>query len=95
MKETVADDLKLAQVYVRAGKDIYLAYGADFMMTRMYTSLREIMLTWIAVYAIERAPVWYAALYPLGAATVAFIMLRSAFRGRRIEWRGRVYRAQK
>ena len=32
-------------------------------------------------------------LYPLGAMMVAFIMLRSAWRGgRRVEWRGRVYR---
>jgi len=52
------------------------------------------LLTWIIIYAAEGAPVWYALLYPLGAAMVAFIMLRSAIRGRRlVEWRGRVYRA--
>lgn len=152
VKDTVADDLRLAQVYVRANKDIFLAYATNFMATRMYASLREIvagwsknlasgvpfmappirwvrallpyfmwipslfwlippvvwlmtgwqaaalatlisLITWIALYAIERAPVWYAALYPLGAAMVAFIMLRSAVRGRRIEWRGRIYSA--
>jgi len=38
-------------------------------------------LTWIVVYAHERAPVWYALLYPLGSAVVAFITLRSAWRG--------------
>ena len=150
VKDTVADDLRLAQVFVRAGKDIFLAYAIEFMTTRMYASLREIvagwsknlasgvpfmappirwvrallpyfmwipslfwlapplvwlatgwqaaalatlisLVTWIVLYAIERAPVWYAALYPLGAAIVAFIMLRSAWRGRRIEWRGRTY----
>jgi len=32
------------------------------------------LLTWIVVYAHERAPVWYALLYPLGSAVVAFIM---------------------
>ena len=48
----------------------------------------------VAVYAGERAPVWYAFLYPLGSAVVGFIMLRSAWRGRRlIEWRGRSYSA--
>ncbi|HKA59921.1 MAG TPA: glycosyltransferase, partial [Gemmatimonadales bacterium] len=152
VKETVAEDLHLAQAYVQSGKDIFLAYAPDLMTTRMYGSLREIiagwtknlasgvsymmppvrwiraiapylmwtpslfwlappalwlttgwhfaavatllsLLTWIGVYAIERAPVWYAALYPLGAAVVAFIMLRSAWRGRRIEWRGRTYTA--
>ena len=152
VKDTVADDLRLAQAYVRAGKDIFLAYGTEFMATRMYASLREIvagwsknlasgvpfmappirwvrallpyfmwipslfwfvpplvwlmtgwqaaalatlfsLVTWIALYAIERAPIWYAALYPLGAAIVAFIMLRSAWRGQSIEWRGRTYAA--
>ena len=52
------------------------------------------LLTWIIIYAGERGPIWYALLYPLGAGVVAFIMLRSAVRGRRlIEWRGRSYRA--
>jgi hypothetical protein len=143
----------LAQNYVRAGKDIFIAQAREFMTTRMYGSLREIiagwsknlasgaplmappiavvraalpylmwlpalfwlaapilwlatgwhwaaiatgvsLLTWIAVYATERGPVWYALLYPLGAAVVALIMIRSAWRGRRlIEWRGRSYRA--
>src|SRR6266568_4664073 len=153
VKGTVTDDLLLAQAYVRAGKDIFIAEARAFMATRMYASLREILagwtknlasgapltappiavvrrvlpylmwlpalfwlappvlwlatgwhwaaiataaslLTWIAVYAGERAPVWYAFLYPLGSAVVGFIMLRSAWRGRRlIEWRGRSYRA--
>src|SRR4051812_36869747 len=151
VKDTVTDDLRLAQIYVRAGKDIFLAHATEFMSTRMYASLSEIiagwsknlatgvphmmppvrwiralapylmwipslfwlappvvwlatgwhvaalasilaLLTWIVVCAIDRAPVWYAALYPLGAALVAFIMLRSAWRGRRIDWRGRSYR---
>jgi len=46
------------------------------------------------VYWAEGAPLRYALLYPLGAAMVAYIMIRSAIRGgRRVEWRGRVYRA--
>jgi chlorobactene glucosyltransferase len=152
VKNTVADDLALAQAYVRAGKDIFLAHAQEFMTTRMYGSLREIiagwsknlatgaplmappipfvrallpylmwipalfwiappvvwlatgwdfvaiatvvsLVTWVLIYAAERAPPWYALLYPLGAAIVAFIMLRSAWRGRGlVEWRGRVYR---
>jgi len=154
VRHSIADDLALAQNYVRSGKDIFLAHAPEFMATRMYGSLREIiagwsknlalgaplmmppipfvrallpyvmwmpalawvappvvwlltggfgfaaiativsLLTWIIIYAAEGAPVWYALLYPLGAAMVAFIMLRSAIRGRRlVEWRGRVYRA--
>jgi chlorobactene glucosyltransferase len=154
VKQTIVDDLALAQAYVRGGKDIFLAHAQEFMTTRMYGSLREIiagwtknlalgaplmmppvrpirallpyvmwlpalawvvppivwlasghwgfaaiatlasLLTWIVIYAGERAPLWYAILYPIGAAFVGFIMLRSAWRGRRrIEWRGRIYRA--
>jgi chlorobactene glucosyltransferase len=151
VRHAVVDDLLLAQAYVRAGKDIFLAHAEEFMTTRMYGSLREIvagwsknlavgvplmmpplrvvravvpylmwlpalfwivpplawlltswefariatiasLVTWIALYAIQRVPVWYATLYPIGAAVVAFIMLRSSVRGHRIiEWRGRVY----
>jgi chlorobactene glucosyltransferase len=152
VKDTVTDDVLLAQVYVRAGKDIFLAHATEFMATRMYGSLREILagwtknlaqgaplmappipllraalpylmwmpalfwiappvvwvltgwsaamiatlvalVTWVAIYAINRAPAWYAVLYPLGAAIVAFIMIRSALRRGKIEWRGRMYRA--
>jgi chlorobactene glucosyltransferase len=153
VKNTVADDLALAQAYVRAGKDIFLTHAQEFMTTRMYGSLREIiagwsknlasgaplmappvpfvrtllpflmwmpalfwiappvawivtgweftaiatlvsLVTWLMIYAVERVPPWYALLYPLGAGIVAFIMLRSALRGKRhVEWRGRVYRA--
>jgi chlorobactene glucosyltransferase len=152
VKDTVADDLMLAQAYVRSGKDIFLAHAPEFMATRMYGSLREIiagwtknlalgaphmmppiplvravapyfmwvpalfwiappvawlvagwsfaaiatvisLLIWIAIYIAERGPVQYALLYPLGAAVVALIMIRSAIRGsRKVEWRGRVYR---
>lgn len=153
VRGTVTDDLLLAQAYVRAGKDIFIVQAREFMTTRMYASLREILagwtknlasgaplmappiklvravmpylmwlpalfwlappilwltagwkfaviatvascIAWIVVYAVERAPVWYALLYPIGATVVAFIMLRSAWRGsRRIEWRGRTYSA--
>jgi chlorobactene glucosyltransferase len=150
VRDTVADDLRLAQSYVRAGKDIFLVYATEFMTTRMYASLREIvagwsknlasgvpfmappipwfravvpyimwlpslfwlapplvwlatgspaaaiatlisLVIWIVEYAMQRVPVRYAALFPLGAAVVAFIMLRSAWRGPHIEWRGRTY----
>jgi len=152
VKNSVADDVMLAQTYVRRGLDIFLAHAPDDMTTRMYGSLREIvagwsknlalgaplmmppvrwirtllpylmwmpallwlappilwiafgweftaiataasLLTWIGIYAGERAPVQYALLYPLGAGMVAFIMMRSAWRGnRKVEWRGRTYR---
>lgn len=152
VKSSVADDLMLAQAYIRHGLDIFLAHAPHDMRTRMYGSLREIvagwsknlalgaplmappvpwlrallpyvmwipallwvappvlwaaygwdfaaiatvasLITWIGIYAGERAPVYYALLYPLGAVMVAFIMIRSAWRGKRkVEWRGRTYR---
>src|SRR2546428_6694974 len=39
------------------------------------------LVIWVVVYWAEGAPVRYALLYPLGAAMVAGIMLRSAWRG--------------
>jgi len=49
---------------------------------------------WVAVYRAEGAPWAYALLYPFGAAMVAGIMLRSAWRGgRKVAWRGRIYSA--
>jgi len=152
VKHSVADDLMLAQTYVRHGRDIFLALAVEYMQTRMYGSLREILegwtknlalgaplmappvpwiralfpyvmwmpallwigppiawalfgwdfaaiatvaslITWMGIYAGERAPVQYALLYPLGAGMVAFIMMRSAWRGgRTVEWKGRTYR---
>lgn len=153
VKHSVADDLMLAQTYVRHGRDIFVALAVEYMQTRMYGSLREILegwtknlalgaplmappvpwiralfpyvmwmpallwvappvlwaaygwdfaaiatvaslATWIGIYAGERGPVQYALLYPLGAVMVAFIMMRSAWRGnRKVEWRGRTYRS--
>lgn len=152
VKESVAEDMALAQTYVRHDLDIFLAHGAEYMNTRMYRSLAGIvegwsknlalgvplmfppialvrraapylmwlpalcwilppllwlvygwtwaaltialsLVIWLAVYWAEAAPLGYALLYPLGAAMVAYIMLRSAWRGtRKVEWRGRLYR---
>lgn len=152
VKDTVADDVALAQACVRHERDIFLAHAPEFMSTRMYRSLHDIiggwsknlalgapmmtppipvvrravpyliwlpslfwvlppvvwavagvdaamiatlvsLVTWIEVYRQERAPIGYALLYPVGAVLVAYIMIRSAWRGaRKVEWRGRLYR---
>jgi len=151
VKQSVAEDVALAQAYVRHHLDIFLTHGFQFMSTRMYRSLGEIvqgwsknlalgvplmfppipllrraapylmwlpalcwivpplvwalyasrwaavttaisLVIWVVVYWAEGAPVRYALLYPLGAAMVAGIMLRSAWRANKVEWRGRVYR---
>ncbi len=152
VRSTVTEDVALAQAYARAGRDIFLVHAVEFMATRMYKSLAEIvegwsknlalgvplmlppiavvrrlapyvmwlpvlawvvppivwaltgspvaaattvisLLIWAEVYRREGAPLWYVLLYPLGAMMVAYLMLLSAWRGgRRVEWRGRVYR---
>ena len=150
VKDTVADDLALAQAYIKSDRDIFLVHAFPYMTTRMYTNLREIFegwsknlasgapqmmppiklvraafpwvmwvpslvwlvppvilaatgaLPWLVVVLLslaiwgfisfnEKVPVWYALLYPLGAGVMIAIMLRSAVRGRHIEWKGRVY----
>jgi len=150
VRESVVEDMALAQVYVRHHLDIFLTYGEQYMSTRMYRDLGGIvagwtkniatgvplafppsplvrrvvpyvmwlpalawilppllwalfgwqwaaaatvisLATWLLVYAVAGAPLGYALLYPLGAAMVAYIMMRSAWRGRHIEWRGRRY----
>jgi chlorobactene glucosyltransferase len=72
VKHTVAEDVLLAQAYVRAGKDIFLAHATDFMTTRMYGSLREIIAGWtknLALGAPHMAP-------PIGVvrAVLPFVM---------------------
>jgi chlorobactene glucosyltransferase len=151
VRHSVAEDVALAQTYVRHHRDIFLTHATQFMSVRMYRSLGEIiegwsknlalgvplmfppipflrlaapylmwlpawcwvlppllwgvygwswagastllsLVIWIAVYRAEGAPARYALLYPLGAAMVAYIMIRSAWRGsRKVEWRGRTY----
>ena len=151
VKANVAEDVALAQAYVRHHLDIFLTHAAQFMRVRMYSSLAEIvegwtknlalgvplmfpplplvrraapylmwlpalcwvlpplfwavygstwaavttlvsLLIWIVVYRAEEVPVRYALLYPLGAVMVAYIMIRSAWRGsKRVQWRGRTY----
>lgn len=151
VKDRVAEDLALAQAYVRHGLNIFLVHGPEYMTTRMYRTLGEVvegwsknlalgvpltlppipwlrraapylmwlpslawvappvwwalhreswalatiaisLAVWVVVYWAEKAPVRYALLYPVGATMVAYIMLRSAWRGgRKVVWRGREY----
>jgi chlorobactene glucosyltransferase len=49
-------------------------------------------LFWGVISYGMKIPVAYGLLYPLGALTAIYIVLRSTWRGeRRVEWRGRVY----
>jgi chlorobactene glucosyltransferase len=48
---------------------------------------------WTGVLIRLRAPVRYALAFPLGGALTGFIILRSAFRGTTVSWKGRTYQA--
>ena len=152
VRHSVADDIALAQAYVAAGRDLFLAHAREFMRTRMYRSLGEIvggwsknaalgtplllpplpvvrrvfpwlmwmasfvwlapplawavcgwpfaavatlasLLLWALIYQEEQAPLGYALLYPVAAAIFGYVLLLSAQRGRRVEWKGRTYEA--
>ena len=50
---------------------------------------------WVSMSVAMRIPPQYGLGYPLGAAVMLYIVLRSALRGgRRVEWKGRVYGGQ-
>src|SRR5260370_11492485 len=66
---------------------VWLATGGPVALATVGISL----LVWLEIYWQEKAPVGYALLFPFGALVVAFIMLRSAWRGRaKIVWEGPV-----
>jgi chlorobactene glucosyltransferase len=46
VRELVAEDLALAQLYFAAGRRSYLILGLEQLSTRMYTSLRELVEGW-------------------------------------------------
>jgi len=48
-------------------------------------------LFWIVVRRAFRAPTWYALLHPVAAGVVAAMLARAAWRGSRVEWKGREY----
>jgi len=46
VKQSVAEDLALAQSYVRHHLDIFLTHAAEFLSVRMYRSLAEVVAGW-------------------------------------------------
>jgi chlorobactene glucosyltransferase len=49
------------------------------------------LVWWAVIYRGFEQPMWYALLFPVGAAVVLYIMLRAIARGRRVGWKGREY----
>ncbi len=46
VKDRVVEDLALAQAYVRHGLNIFLVHGPQYMVTRMYRSLADVVEGW-------------------------------------------------
>ncbi|MBA3760973.1 MAG: glycosyltransferase [Gemmatimonadales bacterium] len=160
VRHEVAEDLALAQAFLRQGLKLHFAFAERLMETRMYLGLSHLvegwskniylggrrsfphepvlralvpvmlivaMLAWLLPPAVLLAsvvdpgqaaftpaallatalsaafwmlishgmqiPAWYGLAYPVGAVMALYIILRSTWRGgRRVEWRGRVYR---
>jgi chlorobactene glucosyltransferase len=159
VRHEVAEDLALAQTYLRHGRKLHFAFAERLMETRMYQGLSHLiegwsknlylggrrsfphepllralvpvmlivaMLYWLLPPAVLLAsgvdarlsglapaalfawafsaafwmlitfgmqiPVVYGMAYPAGALMALYIVLRSTWRGRRVEWRGRIYK---
>ena len=61
VKDSVVEDLALAQAYVRHGRDIFLVHAYEFMTTRMYTGLGGIIEGWsknLATGVPKMMPPW-------------------------------------
>jgi len=67
--------------------------GGDWMLWSAICVAAD-LLWWTLIYRGFQQRLWYALLYPLGAAVVLFIILRAIGRGRRVGWKGREYVAR-
>ena len=158
VKYEVAEDLALAQTFLRQGLKLHFAFAERLMETRMYQNLPQLIegwskniylggrrsfpheallrsavpamlivamvfwllpplvllaglgkwtpaatlatamsgVFWMGMCRQMQIPSMYGWAYPLGALMSLYIILRSSWRGgRRVEWRGRVYRSPK
>jgi chlorobactene glucosyltransferase len=160
VRSHVAEDLRLAQEVCRAGGSVQFVEGRDYLSTRMYEGLGELMRGWAKnVYAGGRdtivlrpmgrsvlrvvfpiptlwnvvpivfgivalagalpmavfwwaavcylasvifwlltghdagVPPWYALLHPVAGLLMFVLFARAAWRGDRVEWKGRNYRS--
>ena len=51
-------------------------------------------LYWVVMHVGLRAPAWYAVLNPLASCVLLALFVRAAWRGDRVEWKGREYRSR-
>jgi chlorobactene glucosyltransferase len=51
-------------------------------------------LFWVVLHVAFRAPAWYAALNPLASCVLLGMFVTAAWKGDRVEWKGRAYRSR-
>ncbi|MFI5244783.1 MAG: glycosyltransferase [Gemmatimonadales bacterium] len=51
-------------------------------------------LFWVVLHVAFRAPAWYAFLNPLASFVLVALFVRAAWRGDKVEWKGREYRSR-
>ena len=49
---------------------------------------------WGVVYRLAKQPVWWGLLHPLASAMIFVIFTRAAWKGDRVEWKGRAYQSK-
>lgn len=54
-------------------------------------STLALLLWWGFLYAVNGQRIWYALLFPVGAAAMLYIMVTAAARGSNVAWKGRSY----
>ena len=72
VRDTVIEDLALAQAYVRQGLDIFLVHGPEYMSTRMYRDLAGIVEGWSKNLAVG-VPLMFPPM-PLVRRAAAYLM---------------------
>ena len=50
-------------------------------------------LYWMVMHRAMRAPLWYALLHPVASVVMFGMLARAAWKGERVEWKGRAYRS--
>lgn len=65
--------------------------GAGFVRAWAAGAIALSLLFWLFMQMSLRVPLLYTFLYPFGATAAAGIFVRSALRGERVQWKGRVY----
>ena len=51
-------------------------------------------LFWVVMHVALRSPPWYSVLNPVAACVLLALFVRAAWRGDRVEWKGRAYRSR-